>query len=346
MVLKIFLLSFFISIIFNYILIKSKYGLDLGVDEKEHALHTHQVSRMGGLAIVIAITITSIFYSQDFMLILASGLAIFSFGFLEDRFHFDLPYSYKISFIAISTFFLLYFTKEFAYDGGFIVLSQTNIFEISIAAIIAFVGIIGFSSAVNFIDGLNGYSMGAMAISLIFFSIIFYNQGVENYFIISIILLGAILGFLIFNFPFGKIFLGDMGAHLIGFIVGYLSIVLANHTSVSLWYPLAIFSIPIINTLQKIPRRIKRKKLYNIPFSESDSEDLHYFMFAYIKQKYPNIKSMALKNSLATIHILIPYFIINLIGFIFRENDFVLIGLFLVSVFTYVYVYNVLKKKV
>lgn len=345
-ILKIIFISFFASSVGSYILIKSKYGLDLGDGEKAHALHNHQVSRMGGLAIIVAMTITAIFYSQDLMLILASGLAIFSFGFLEDRFQFDLPYSYKISFIAISTFFLLFFTKEFAYNGGFIILNSNNIFEVSLAALIAFVGVVGFASAVNFIDGLNGYSMGAMAISLLFFTIIFYNQGVENLFIISIILLGAILGFLVFNFPFGKIFLGDMGAHLIGFIIGYLSIALSNHTNISLWYPLAVFALPVMETIYTMIRRVKRKKLENISFDTSDNDHLHHFILNFVKSKYSHIKNPILLNSLASTYILIPYFFINLIGFVFRKNDFILVGLFLVSAFAYVYVYNVLKKKV
>ncbi|WP_281271983.1 MraY family glycosyltransferase [Hydrogenothermus marinus] len=171
----------------------------------------------------------------------------------------------------------------------------------------------------------------------------FYNQGVENYFIISIILLGAILGFLVFNFPFGKIFLGDMGAHLIGFIVGYLSIVLANHTSVSLWYPLAIFTLPVMETVYTMIRKKRREKRGDKPFGP-DKEHLHHFVLNYVTLKFPNIKNSILSNSLASVFILIPYFIVNLIGFIFRENDFVLIGLFLVSVFGYLYVYNILKK--
>ena len=242
-------------------------------------------------------------------------------------------------------FFLLYFTKEFAYDGGFIVLSNQNILEISIAALIAFVGIVGFASAVNFIDGLNGYSMGAMAISLIFFSLIFYSQGVDNLFIVSIILLGAIIGFLIFNFPFGKIFLGDMGAHLIGFIIGYLSIALANHTNVSLWYPLAVLALPVIETIYTIRRRIKRKKLKNISFNTSDNDHLHHYVLNYVKSKFININNPILLNSLASVYILIPYFFINLIGYIFRENDFILVGLFVVNVFGYVYIYIKIKIK-
>ena len=58
-------------------------------------MHDHEVSRLGGLGVIGGILISSIFFSPSFMTILIAGTAIFVFGFLEDRFHLDLPYSKK-----------------------------------------------------------------------------------------------------------------------------------------------------------------------------------------------------------------------------------------------------------
>ncbi|GAX86877.1 conserved hypothetical protein [Lebetimonas natsushimae] len=341
-----FLISFILSAIFVYLIYKKNYGLDKTADEKSHAMHTHKVSRLGGLGIIASITITSVFFSPLLTNILIAGTAIFTFGFLEDRFHLDLPYSKKIAFIFLSALVLVYMTKEGVFNGGFIILNKNNPFEAAIGYIIAIIGIVGFASAINFIDGLNGYATGVIFITLSFFGYHFYITGMYEYLKVVLILNGAILGFLIFNFPYGKIFLGDMGAHLIGFIVGFLSIAMTNHDpKLTVWYPLAAFTIPIINTLQKFPRRIKRKKLYGIPFSESDSEDLHYFMFKYIKQKYPNIKDNAIKNSIAALYILIPHIILNIIVFYFRYNPFALISIFIIASLIYLWIYNILRKK-
>jgi len=342
----VFLTSFIFSTIFVYLIYKKGYGLDKCNEEKSHAMHNYEVSRLGGLGVIGGILVSSIFFSPLFITILIASTAIFVFGFLEDKYHLDLPYSEKIGFMMLSTVILLYLTKEGAFNVGFIVLDHDSVLEAGLGYFIALVGIVGFASAVNFIDGLNGYSMGVIFITLSFFGIHFYKAGISDFLNLILILNGAILGFLIFNFPFGKIFLGDMGAHLIGFMVGFISIAMTNYeTDISLWYPLAAFTIPIVNTLQKIPRRIKRKKLYGIPFGESDSEDLHYFMFQYIKKKYPKIKNGALKNSIAALYILVPHLVLNIIAFYFRHNDIVLALLFVFASLTYLGVYKWLKPK-
>ena len=319
-----FLTSFIFSAIFVYLIYKKGYGLDKGNEEKSHAMHEHEVSRFGGLGIIGAVFITSIFFSPSFITILIAGTAIFVFGFLEDRFHLDLPYIKKIGFMILSTVILLYMTKEGAYNGGFIVLDSNIIIEAILGYFIALVGIVGFSSAVNFIDGLNGYSMGVIFITLSFFGIHFYETGMSDFLNLIFILNGAILGFLIFNFPFGKVFLGDMGAHLIGFIVVYISIAMTNQeANISLWYPLAVFTIPIIETLNTIHRRIKRKQL-GIPFNQSDLDHLHHYVWNAIKDKYLSIDNR-LRNSIASLYILIPHLLLNIIAFYFKTNDIALI---------------------
>jgi UDP-GlcNAc:undecaprenyl-phosphate GlcNAc-1-phosphate transferase len=341
-----FFLSFILSAVFVYMIYKKGYGLDKAAGEKAHALHTYQVSRLGGLGVIASITITSIFFSPLLTNILIAGTAIFTFGFLEDRFNLDLPYSKKIAFIFLSTLILIYMTKEGVFNGGFIVLNKNNPIEAFIGYLIAIIGIVGFASAVNFIDGLNGYAMGVIFITLSFFGYHFYITGMYEYLKVVLILNGAILGFLIFNFPFGKIFLGDMGAHLIGFIVGFLSIAMTNHDpKLTVWYPLATFTLPVIETLNTIYRRIKRKK-EGIPFNQSDLDHLHHYVLRYIKDKYSNIKDNTIKNSIAAIYILIPHLILNIIAFYFRYNPFALILIFIIASLSYLWVYNKLKLKI
>ena len=340
-----FLTSFTFSIVFVYIIYKVGYGLDRCNKEKSHAMHDHEVSRLGGLGIIGGVLISSIFFSSLFVTILIAGTAIFVFGFLEDRFHLDLPYSKKIAFILLSTLTLLYMTKEGAFNGGFIVLDRTNQFEMALGYLIAIVGVVGFTSAVNFIDGLNGYAMGTMLITLSFFGYHFYLTGMDDFLTVVLIFNGAILGFLIFNFPFGKIFLGDMGAHLIGFLAGYISIAMTNYeTNISLWYPLVAFTIPVIETLNTICRRIKRKK-DGIPFNQSDLDHLHHHVWNVIKDRYSSIQDNRIKNSIASLYILIPHFILNALAFYFRYNDIALILLFVFASLIYLWIYKMLKPK-
>jgi UDP-N-acetylmuramyl pentapeptide phosphotransferase/UDP-N-acetylglucosamine-1-phosphate transferase len=67
---------------------------------------------------------------------------------------------------------------------------------------------------------------------------------------------GAILGFFLWNFPGGHIFLGDGGAYLIGFMLGELAVLLTmRHVDVSAWYPVLMFIYPIFETLFSIYRK-------------------------------------------------------------------------------------------
>ena len=72
----------------------------------------------------------------------------------------------------------------------------------------------------------------------------------------SLIMMGAVMGFFIWNFPAGLIFLGDGGAYFIGFMLGELSIMLVMcNRDVSAWYPVLLFTYPIVETCFSIYRK-------------------------------------------------------------------------------------------
>jgi UDP-GlcNAc:undecaprenyl-phosphate GlcNAc-1-phosphate transferase len=335
-----FIFSGVFTFILSLIIINKRYGLDYGVDEKSHAIHTHEVSRMGGVAVFTSILLSSLLFENTFIPVVISTFAIFTFGLLEDKYHIDITYFKKIIFLSMSAFALLYLTNEYAYNGGFIFLSASNSFEKILAILIAFIGLVGFASAINFIDGLNGYAVGTSTITLSFFSYIFYSNGLIEAFNISLIFIGSMIGFLILNFPNGKIFLGDMGAHFIGFILAYLSLYLSNHTGISLWYPLTVLSIPVIETVLTLFRRIKRKRIEDISFSESENGHLHHLLFDYINKKTKGRNINAITSSI----ILFWHFTLNSTGFIFQKDNFALIILLLLNIATYIYIYYYLKE--
>ncbi len=335
-----FLLSFLISFTLSISIIKFRYGLDRGRDSKSHAVHSDEVSRMGGIAIFVAIFLMVFLYLNQYTPILIATFPIFTFGFLEDRYHMDITYVKKIVFLFLSSIAITYFSKEYAIDGGLIQLSTDADIERYIAIGITLISFVGFSSAVNFIDGLHGYSMGVVLITLSIFSYIFYNNGLLDIFYFSILILGAIFGFFILNFPQGKIFLGDMGAHFIGFIVVYLSIYLTNHTDISLWFPLTALSIPVIETFVTIYRRRERKRREGIQFSISENGHLHHLILGFLK-KYLSVKNL---NATTSSVILLWHLILNLISFYYRYTYEVLILIFIINIGIYLYLYRKLQQ--
>ncbi|MBK7655484.1 MAG: glycosyltransferase family 4 protein, partial [Betaproteobacteria bacterium] len=86
--------------------------------------------------------------------------------------------------------------------------------------------IAGLSNPINIIDGFNGLASGAVLISLASLGLIAFQVNDLDLMRMCFILSGATLGFVVLNFPFGKIFLGDGGAYLLGFTLAWTSVLL------------------------------------------------------------------------------------------------------------------------
>ena len=159
--------------------------------------------------------------------------------------------------------------------------------QIVAASIVAFYGItidfisiiwfVAITNAMNLIDGLDGLASGVSAIGLMSIAFIAILQA--NVFIIMIcsVLIGSLLGFLCFNFHPAKIFLGDSGALLIGFIIGFLSLLgFKNITFISLFFPIVILAVPFIDTLFAMIRRMRNGQ----HIMQADKSHLHHKLLA------------------------------------------------------------------
>lgn len=140
---------------------------------------------------------------------------------------------------------------------------------------ITIIFIVALMNCINFIDGLDGLACG---ISTIFFltigviAFIFHNLGSLEI-TLAFVMLGACLGFLMFNFNPSKIFMGETGSMFLGFMIAVVCLMgFKAATLTSLVVPLLILAIPILDTLFAILRRIIHKK----PIYEADKQHLHH----------------------------------------------------------------------
>ena len=125
-----------------------------------------------------------------------------------------------------------------------------------VAFVFTVFAITGLSNAYNIIDGFNGLSSMVGIITLLGLAYVGFITNDTLIVFLSLIMAGAILGFFIWNYPRGLIFLGDGGAYLIGFWIGALSVLLvARHPTVSPWFALLVNAYPILETLFTIYRR-------------------------------------------------------------------------------------------
>jgi len=114
----------------------------------------------------------------------------------------------------------------------------------------------GVANAINIIDGYNGLAAGHAVIVLAAMAWVSALVGDDFLFTSALAMIGALLGFLIWNYPKGKIFLGDGGAYLLGFWLAELSVLLVvRHPEVSPWFPMLLLVYPIFETLFSMYRR-------------------------------------------------------------------------------------------
>ena len=163
---------------------------------------------------------------------------------------------------------------------GDILLSNLTVFGLDIefgifAYPITILFIVACTNIINLIDGLDGLSGGVSSIFYLSTIIIcfFQNRFWELELILALIMLGSTLGFLIHNFHPAKIFAGDSGALFMGFIIAVLSLLGFKTTAItSIFIPLMILAVPIMDTFFAIIRRL----LHHQKISAPDKQHLHH----------------------------------------------------------------------
>src|SRR5579862_9639545 len=134
--------------------------------------------------------------------------------------------------------------------------------------------IVAIMNMVNFLDGMDGLAAGVAAIAGFTFCVIALSLGKVDAAILSAIVLGACLGFLRHNFYPARIFMGDSGALLLGYVLAVISVqgLLKTAATVALFFPLLVLAVPIVDTTFVVVRRLKHgERVF-----EADQAHLHH----------------------------------------------------------------------
>ena len=140
---------------------------------------------------------------------------------------------------------------------------------------ITIIFIVAIINCINLIDGLDGLSSGIASIYFLTIGVIamLLNNSNGLDIILTFIMLGSTLGFLVHNFNPAKIFMGDSGSMFLGYIIAVIALLgFKNITLTSFLVPMLLLAIPIIDTLFAILRRLINQK----PLGEPDKNHLHH----------------------------------------------------------------------
>ena len=236
-------------------------------------IHNKIMPKLGGFAIFLGFLLGYMLFcvqTPQMISILIGGIIILLFGIFDDikRLPASVQFIGQIASACVVVFY------------GNIVMQDVSAYGIYInfgvlAPYLTIIFIVALMNCLNFINGLDGLAGGIATIFFVTISIIISYTGIFNGLdaSLSLIMIGATLGFLVHNFYPAKIFLGNSGSMFLGYTISVISLLgFKNVTITSFIIPVLILAIPILDTLFAIIRRILKGENP----TQGDRKNLHH----------------------------------------------------------------------
>lgn len=241
------------------------------------AAHQRSTPRIGGVGVLMATVVALLFLAPDqkqlsFSVFALTLLPVFTVGLAEDL-------GWCVSALgrllaaassAVLTIVLLQiWIPPFGIDGIDLVVGYAPV-----AILVTILWATGVCHALNLIDGVNGLAGGTSLLIALGIALVAMQAGATGFATISAAIVPALIGFLIFNWPLGRIFLGDAGAYTLGHVLVWLAIGLAwVNPNVSAMALSLMFFWPVADTLLAIARRVRAGRPIDAP------DRLHFHQF-------------------------------------------------------------------
>ncbi|HET8652692.1 MAG TPA: MraY family glycosyltransferase [Gaiellaceae bacterium] len=246
-------------------------------------VHTHPVPRLGGIALLLGIFVPALAFLEldgPYRGILLGAAIATTVGAVDD--FRGLPWWGKLGGQLAAASVAVGFgvtVDRFTFPG----FGSQELPEWAAGAA-TLVWVVAIMNMVNFLDGMDGLAAGICAIAGSTFAVIGLSLGAADAALLSAIVAGACFGFLHHNFYPARIFMGDSGALLLGFLLATLAIegLVKTAALATLVLPLLVLAIPIVDTSFVFAKRLK----YRQPLYEADRTHLHHrFMNIGFSQK-------------------------------------------------------------
>lgn len=233
--------------------ISRQIAMRLGVVDKPNhrKIHLDHKPLMGGLAIYVAFAVSLLLFSPPQHLaelgaILSGSAFLALVGLVDDRYNLGI----RIRLIA-----MIIASLGLISTGVQIRLFGTQLIDVPLTI----VWVLALTNAANFMDNMDGLTAGVSACAAGFFMVIAFTQHLTLVTSLAAALLGSAIGFLIYNFNPSSIFMGDMGALVLGFVMAVLGIKLKFGTqplNVSWMVPLLVLALPLFDITLVVVTRL------------------------------------------------------------------------------------------
>ncbi len=281
-------INYIIILISGFLLGMVLVKLIRGLSVRFNFLIIKGVSACGGLGFVISFFIVSLFFlsyyhilSKEFTGIILSSFFIFICGIIDDWRELSVSAKLIAQFIAIAVLI------------GFGVRTQIIYLNNFLNIIITALWVLGITNAINHLDVMDGIAAGAaIIISSAFFVITFFNNDFKNA-ILTLVLAAAVLGFLRYNLPPAKAYMGNAGSHFLGFLLSAIAINISYSPGprrIALISPILILGFPILDSFFLICRRMMKGRLI---FRKSDD----HLVLQFLKLGYSKTQALVIMLS-------------------------------------------------
>ena len=264
-----------------------RFGL-LDVPADGRRVHTSAIPRLGGVAIYLSLllALSSLFlvsnlvteslayYSPNLLKVLIPASLVLALGVYDDL----RGANAVVKFVGLGLIASLFY----AMGGRIDALAIPFVGIVHLPAVISFVltvfWLVAISNAFNLIDGVDGLATGAALFSSIVILVVALSGQNQAMIVVTIVLCGALAGFLRYNFNPASIFLGDSGALFVGFLLASLSLLGAQKatTAIAVITPILAFGLPVVDTTVTMARRL----IGGRPIFQGDGEHIHHMLLA------------------------------------------------------------------
>jgi UDP-N-acetylmuramyl pentapeptide phosphotransferase/UDP-N-acetylglucosamine-1-phosphate transferase len=342
------IVSFFISLIVTLLIVrfshKNKKMLDSDLKGIQK-IHAMPVARVGGLGIFLgAVGGCALLYFRVpavgiwVATLIGSSFAAFGCGIVED-------YTKNVSPRRRLVLTMVSATAAFFWLDAGIVRVDVPFIDVClsygwVSLPLTIFAIAGVANAINIIDGFNGLAGAVTMFMLLSLAYVAFQVGDIYVLSAALIMIGAIAGFFIWNYPHGLIFMGDGGAYFIGFMLAELvALLIARNPSVSAWYAFLLLIYPVVETIFSIYRR---KFVRGVSPGLPDGVHLHMLIFKRLVRwtvGNRDARSVTRRNAMTSPYLWFLSLMAVIPATLFWKSTWILAILCVMFISTYVWLY-------